>query len=506
MNKTHPNQEGTRNPNNDHPGIPGENDGRTAPPNNPGESPRADGSSAEQPDHRHVENPDGDVVRPVAEGTKDSARSPQASADVEARTSVKSVNRREEKPTGPSPEGLPGPDSRHAGDATEATATVETSPSANKSDRRVEPQNLAEFVYAFVAGKAKSLSSATAKRLMGSSAIEPAVRGQLLRRVQEADPTLEKTRKLMLLAKENRAYRTLSQLLMEFCVECVVLNPAVRGTGMKAMLFPGFEDENNLEDAWRLLQSLGAPEQLPPDTAQSEPPLEHEDPARSAVTTDDRVSGGWEPKDTKERTPGAKAAASRSRRNALLSSAIWRMHHGQTNFAEMMRSLRATVFALRERPQSLESELFEAIATLPEKEDERLAYVLEWSARQQAEGLTRLAETVRQAEALQSRVTAAEEQLRGATERAAMLERQLEAERAARAAAEKAIGVAQTHGQADLEEVRAMSLRAIRDAIAQLDVVSAALKREFPKIDSARDKVDAVMDALKSTNKKLEAA
>ncbi|MEX3944817.1 hypothetical protein AB4Y44_35860 [Paraburkholderia sp. BR10937] len=497
MNKSYPNQEGTRDPNHGHPGSPG---GGTPSPGIAGESTRADDTTVEQPDHRPVENPDGDAVRAVAEGThKESVHASQASAGAEASTSV---NRREEQLAVQSFGSL-GP--RDAGGANEA-ATVETSTSASKSDRRVEPQNLAEFIDAFVAGKAKSLSSATARRLMGASAIEPAVRGQLLRRAQETDPTLEKTRKLMLLGRENRAYRTLSQLLMEFCVECVVLNPAVRATGMKTMLFPGFEDESSLEDAWRLLQSLSVPEQLPPDIQQSGTSPEHDDPARSAVTTDDRASGGREPKGGKERTPGAKAAASRSRRNALLCSAIWRMHHGQTSFAEMMRSLRATVFALRERPQSLESELFEAIATLPEKEDERLAYVLEWSARQQAEGLNRLADAVRQAEALQSQVTAAEEQLRGMTERAAMLERQLEAERTARAAADKAVGVAQTHGQADLEEVRAMSLRAIRDAIAQLDVVSAALKREFPKVDSARDKVDSVMDALKSANKKLEEA
>ncbi|MFP3624708.1 hypothetical protein, partial [Burkholderia sp. SIMBA_051] len=36
-----------------------------------------------------------------------------------------------------------------------------------------------------------------------------------------------------------------------------LLNPAVRAKGIKAMLFPGFEDNTSLEDAWHLLQSLG---------------------------------------------------------------------------------------------------------------------------------------------------------------------------------------------------------------------------------------------------------
>ena len=505
MKKSPPNQEGRSNPNQDYPGSPSEKDGRTPSPDIAAEPTRVDDTSAELSGHRPVENPGDDAVRAVAEGThNDSAYSPPAPAGAEADMFG---GHREEKPSRERTQASPGLDSRYEGSSTEA-ATVEASASTNKGDRRVEPQNIAEFIDTFLSGKAKTLSSATAKRLMGASAsIEPALRGQLLRRALETDPTLEKTRKLTLLARENRAYRTLSQLLMEFCVECVLLNPAVRATGMKAMLFPGFEGESSLEDAWRLLQSLSVPERLPQNnTTQTENSPDREDPARSAVATDDRASDGRGPKDGKDRTPGAKVASSRSRRNALLCSAIWRMHHGQMGFAETMRSLRATVFALRERPHSLESEVFEAIATLPEKEDERVAYVLEWSSRQQTDALNRLADAARQADTLHSRVTAAEEQLRATIERAEMLERQLEAERTARVAADRAVGVAQTHGQADLEEVRAMSLRAIRDAIAQLDVVSAALKREFPKIDSARDKVDSVMDALKSANKKLEEA
>lgn len=503
MSKSRPNREGTRNPNKGYPRRVIEKYGSMLRPDNADEASRVANATDGLSNSLHMKNPAADAAREVATETQDNSATPDSAGTETAMAG----GHRDGLPVNPENQASPAPDSPGPSEATETT-TMEASPSTEKGDRRAEPQTPWEFVEAFFSGKTKTLSSANIKRMIGASdAIEPAVRGHLLRRVQEVDPSLEKTRKLMLLARENRAYRTLSHLLMEFCVECVLLNPAVRAAGMKAMLFPGFDDETSLEEAWRLLQSLNVSGPAVLDnTTQPENIPGIEATAQPTVALDDQINVTRQSKEGKDRTSGPKVAASRSRRNALLCSAIWRMHHDQTTFAETMRSLRATVFALRERPQSLESALFEAIATLPDKEDERVAYVLEWSARQQADGMNKLAEATRQAEALQSRIAAAEKQLQTTVERTEMLERHLEAERTARAAADKAVGVAQTHGQADLEEVRAMSLRAIKDAIAQLDVVSAALKRESPKVDSARDKVDSVMDALKNTNKKLEDA
>ncbi|OWJ63469.1 hypothetical protein [Paraburkholderia caledonica] len=505
MSKFRSNGEGARNPNKGYPKKFTAKYGSTPRPGNADETSRMVDAAGDLSGAVPMDSPPVDTAREAATGTGD--RSPQSAPDSIAGEAATSAVGSVGLSASPETQAHPALDIPRPDEATDATST-ENPRSNDKVDRRAEPQTTGGFIEAFFSGKTKTLSSATAKRLAGASvAIEPSVRGRLLRDALEGDPGLEKTRKLMLLARENRTYRTLNHLLMEFCVDCVLLNPAVRTTGMKGMLFPGFDDNTSLEDAWRLLQSLGslgaasADNASPPDTVPGVA-----DDAQPAAAPGDQSGGAQQTKDGKDRLPGAKLVASRSRRNALLCSAIWRMHHGQTTFGEMIRSLRATVFALRERPHSLESELFEALATLPDKEDERLAYVLEWSARQQADGTTRLAEATRQADTLQLRLADTEEQFRTTLERAETLERQLEAERTARAAADRAVGVAQTHGQADLEEVRAMSLIAIRDAIAQLDVVSAALKREFPKIESARDKVDSVMDALKNANKKLEDA
>jgi hypothetical protein len=387
-------------------------------------------------------------------------------------------------------------------------AVPDATSSPDKREKRPEPQNVSEFIAAFFEGRTKSLSNATLKRLINTSlVVEPAERGALLRKAQETDKSLDRTRNLMLLAKDIRGQKSLSYQLLEFCFECVLLNPSVRSNGMRAMLFPGFEDESSLEDAWRELQLLSMSEQANSDRQSSvRAATDDTGPDDANHTMFEVPSTARQQKIGKEKAVGSKVATNRSRRNALLCSAIWRMHHGETTFGETMRSLRATIFALSERPVSLDTKVFEAVATLPEKEDERLAYVLEWSARQQAEGQNKLVDALRQLESSYSRISTMEEQLKMTLERADGLERQLGSERAARAASDQAVSVAQTHGQADLEEIRALSLIAIRDAIAQLDVVSVALSRELPKIDSARDKVHSVMDALKNTNTKLEKA
>lgn len=390
-------------------------------------------------------------------------------------------------------------------------ASQEKLQDAEKFDKRSEPQNVAEFIDAFLAGKAKSLSEATARRIKGASpSIDPSLRGELLRRAQEVDGALDKSRKLMLLAKELSSHKALTYTVIEFCVDCVLMNPFVQSEGMRPVLFPGHHDACGLDDAWKKLQALA----LPSNTNPKVPDVELETTSSTDKLDSSGAHVGQESGKANAKGGAAKAAAQRSvaalasrvRRNALLCSAIWRVQQEQVSFPEVMRTLRATLFSLKKRPDSLEDELLEAIASLPEKEDERVAYLLEWSARQQTEAMNKFADASRQAEALSLEVDALKARLASSEERVDSLQGYLERERNARAESEKALGVAETHGQADLEELRALSLKALRDAVSQLDVVSEALKRVPPKVESALDKVDAVMDALKTTNKKLEDA
>lgn len=387
-------------------------------------------------------------------------------------------------------------------DAEGAATEGEQQRVGGRSDKRADPQNVAEFIEAFLAGKVKSLSEPVAKRLKSSSPhLEAGVRGDLLRRAQSVDSTLDKVRKLMLVAKELSSHKPLAYLLMDFCVDCTLMNPFVRAEGMQSLLFPGHHDASSLEEAWTRLQSLPIPAEANVSLGRLEVGTLHD----NAPLNSEEAHAVDTAKDNAAKSQRAIATlAGRSRRNALLCAAIWRLQQGQMAFLEMVRALRSTLFSLKKRPKSLEDELLEALASVSDKDAEPMALLLEWSARQQTEAINRLADANRRACALDDEVRELKESLALTLARVDTLQTQLADERAAGQALQAALGVAKTHGQADLEGLRALALNTLRDAVSQLDVVSEALKREPPKVLSALDKVDAVMDRLKATNGKLE--
>jgi chromosome segregation ATPase len=312
---------------------------------------------------------------------------------------------------------------------------------------------------------------------------------------------LDKVRKLMLVAKEFSSHKPLAYLVMNFCIDCTLMNPFVRAEGMRSLLFPGYDDVSSLEQAWAVLQSLPTPAE-PNASVGGEEAGGLQDNVQS---NNDEAPVTDTGKDNAAKSQRAIATvAIRSRRNALLCAAIWRVQQGQMAFLEMVRSLRATLFSLKKRPESLDDELLEALACISDKDAEPMSLLLEWNNRQQTEAANRLADMNRRVGALDDEVRDLKERLALALAQAATLETQLTDERAGGQALQTALSVAKTHGQADLEGLRALALNTLRDAVSQLDVVSEALKREPPKVFSALDKVDAVMDRLKATNEKLE--
>jgi chromosome segregation ATPase len=298
----------------------------------------------------------------------------------------------------------------------------------------------------------------------------------------------------------------LGYLLLQFAAEVVLLHPAARANGMRAHLFPLHGDEYTLEDAWRLLRSL--------KTMSAAVEQEGGDDGGEGGVARDATSASESTASTHRATDQKAAAAARAhqhaadkaRRNALLCSVVWRVHRNQQTFADAMRGLRGTIFALDVKPTSPEAELLEAIALMPEKEDSKVALLLEWTARQQSDLLNKLTDSLRRADALGAEEAALRAQLGEAKERVAALEGQLQSERASKEELDRHIGVVKTHGQADYEELRASSLRAIRDAVQQLEQVSVALGRDVPKVSFAREVLDTIVDFLRATTKKLEDA
>lgn len=374
-----------------------------------------------------------------------------------------------------------------------------------KAEKRPDPQSVAEFLDAFYSGRAKVLSEATVRRLKSTAVVlDPKVRGDLLRLAIHVDESLDKTRRLTLLASEVEELKVLGHLLLEFAKDVVLLHPAVRTNRLSSHLFPLYGDEHTLEDAWGLLNT--------PKTA--EPTAHHQEiVTNSGENESSFAEQTLQRSEQSQRTKEQKAAAAarafqavtdKARRNALLCSVVWRVHRNQQTFAEAMRGLRATLFSLESRPSSLEVELLEAIALMPEKEDPKVALLLEWTARQQVDVSNKLNDALRRSDLLANHHAATASQLAEATARIEILETQLESERASKEELGRHIGVVKTHGQADYEELRASSLRAIRDAVQQLEQVSVALGRDIPKVPFAREVLDSIVDSLRVTTKKLE--
>lgn len=394
---------------------------------------------------------------------------------------------------------LPASDTVQPADIQEVLVNKESS--VEQSEKRVEPQNLTEFIDAFLNGKVKSISEALARRLGSSSPrIEVEARGELLRLAQASDVTLDKVRKLLISAKKLTSNSVLEQEMIEFCLDCVLSNEFVRAEGMRSLLFPGHDDISSLEEAWARLQSLTILNSIGAEECQPESP--HADDSTVSEVAKPSANSA---KNQNEKSKRALATlAARTRRNALCCSAIWRVRQKQMEFPQVVRALRATLFVLEKRVDSVDDELLEALSSISEKESDVVALVLDWSLRQQIESLNRVEDVNRRYAASARELDEAKEQLIQMKVLADSLRAQLGEERAAGEELHKKLGVAKTHGQADLEDLRSQALKTMRDAVSQLDVVSEALKRDPPKILSALDKVEAVMDRLKSTNNNLE--
>ena len=81
---------------------------------------------------------------------------------------------------------------------------------------------------------------------------------------------------------------------------------------------------------------------------------------------------------------------------------------------------------------------------------------------------------------------------------------ELEHEQAKRRAAENDTGTVRTHGQADLDELRAGYIKTLRVIIEQLTDLPVALGRTPPKVDSSVAVLDEVLTSLQRTLKGLK--
>lgn len=365
-------------------------------------------------------------------------------------------------------------------------------------DRPRPPQNLAEFISAVYSGRLKTLPGAVLNRIKASpSMIDALTRAALLAEARRVDPSLDKAKLLMLLARKAGPSRAIARAIREFVRDAVKQHPVMQGEPTHAGAFPGSSDSSAPEEVWH---ALAPPES--PLRAKRQPRREADEVADASADVEG-VSEDAIPESARQ-TAKFGAQVSKARRNAFLCDALWRFDEGLAGFADSLRTLRQTLFALDKRPARVEQELIEGLATVSEKDDARIALLLDWGWQSAAVLQTKIVELERRDAELRRHLS--DEQGRIADARRAHQAQVAETEmhKAAAQSAKSDLDNHRVHARADFEHLRAASLGVIRHAIDELGNVDVALSRDQPKVSLSRDVIHTVMDSLLRHVKSLE--
>lgn len=370
-----------------------------------------------------------------------------------------------------------------------------------KRPKGPEPSNSAEALDAFFAGRIHVLSKGLQERLQSCRGlIEPGARGDLLRKAAELDGGLERARRLMAETCKAELPAAVRRTLLVFCADLVGLNPFVQGAVQRSEMFPETSDGTSFEAFLVTFKAAPAVTEASGNAAMSRSSPETETGAeRQAPTpTPAEAAGSKKPTRAAKSKPGNYAAEART--NAVFCALAWRRALGFVDEAALVSGAREAIGATATKPLPNVAEgLSDALLASSESELQGLHALIEWATAQR-QGLARQL-SAEQAARVRERERADREadrvrQLDADVER---LKLELEAERRRREAAENNTGIARTHGQADLDELRAGYLKTLRVTIEQLTDLPVALGRTPPKVDSSVAVIDEVLSSLQKT-------
>lgn len=369
----------------------------------------------------------------------------------------------------------------------EGSAEQNANSSASESKERKKPdyKNLADYLQGVFAGKAKSLPDDVFNKLrIGSPTINPDERGVLLRYAQENDHTLEKTRQLFIYARRTGSHRAWGRAIREFARDVVRSHLVVRGCSSVSLAFSGSEDEQGIKQFWNELYPQGYNAIASIAKAKPDVEVEATEPELLGIAKSSKI-------------------IAKARRNAFLCSVLWRHGENLEVTADLMHLYGETLFR-HSTKLNLDTDLIDGLATLPEREEEKIAQVMAWASGQ--------------ASSLQARTADYARKLQSATESLELLQaaqaelelRNLESLKMIQSKEQELsdmvrdICIQKTHSRADFESLRANSLGVIKSAVAELENVDIALSRENPKTEFARDVLKAVIDNLLKQVGKLD--
>lgn len=379
----------------------------------------------------------------------------------------------------------------------------------NKTPKRpkgLEPSNSAEALDAFFGGRIHVLSKRLQERLQGCrGVIEPGARGDLLRKAAAVDTGLERARRLMAETCKAELPAAVRRTLLVFCADLVSLNPFVRGAVQRSEMFPEASDGTSFEAFLAAFKATRVVSEASDNAATTPSSTETEAGAEPQPPTQTPAEGAVSKKPA--RTAKSKPAnhAAEARTNAVFCALAWRRALGFIDEAELVSGAREAIVATATKPlPSVAEALGDALLASSESDLQGLNALIEWAIAQRQgllRQLSREQDTRIQERERADRESGRAQQLDAEVGR---LTQELEAERRRREAAENSTGIARTHGQADLDELRAGYLKTLRVTIEQLTDLPVALGRTPPKVDSAVAVIDEVLTSLQKTLKGLK--
>ncbi|MDH0445068.1 hypothetical protein N7388_15510 [Stutzerimonas stutzeri] len=338
-----------------------------------------------------------------------------------------------------------------------AQETAGKSKAKDKEQQKIE--SLADFLAHFYAGKTKSLSDTTLRKVAQKARIEEVQRFELLALAQESDPTLEKSFNLMLLAADLNGYRGVEEQVRFFAAE---VGRRVNGQGkysLESWLPRTADDGLSLEamasEFREAMEKVAAPEVPGPDKKKAQKRLEC----------------------------------------GFYLACQWRLYQGAAP-RELVGVLRRSLLAPRLLQRERKDGLVRLFASQPFADAPGLAWLLDDQARQVQQADARADQLEREMRQLAAAKSLAEERLKQCEAELAEKTARLNELQAQLDAAQEQSRIQEVHSNDDLSRLRGQVLRVLNSELPILQDVLIALDRDPPKVAVAREYLGSVVEKL----------
>lgn len=347
-----------------------------------------------------------------------------------------------------------------------------------RNPKRKDIDTIEDYVDAFFAGRAKTLSDEVARRISRVKFGDDQRRAELVRVAAESDPLLEKSRQLLLVALPSQTFGMLRAAIREFARDVITCRMNSIFDVTPWLVQPNDERRQELTVLWEKLQSL---------------PLKSEQASR--VTN---LPGNGETGADDDLSADAKRASTdeqRLVRNVFFAAVLWE-YSQRPALPQLIRELRSTVFAVTMDKPELDLNCLTLLCANQQRDPKSIGSLLKWYSEQDGDVRNQLSLSQTRASQLETLVREKQATLDSKENEIKALKTEIEALREQIANALETTRVQGVHLRSDLDKQRNRTLRVLNDEIPVLADSLTALEREPPKIAVARNYLGSAIDKL----------